>query len=209
MTLSFRPAGQRAVLVEGEAPPAAVAQAVRSVAAAAGIPLAEVVPGACTVLVVAQRAADVAALALAVASADVIVDVPPARPAEVVELAVTYDGADLTEVAAAVGCPPAQVAALHSQAHYRAEFCGFAPGFAYLVGLPEVLHRPRRDTPRTSVPAGSVAVADRYSAVYPGCSPGGWWLLGHTDAAMWDASRDPPALLRPGTEVRFRVVGWP
>ena len=83
-------------------------------------------------------------------------------------------------------------------------FCGFSPGFAYLAGLPEELAVPRLDTPRTKVPAGAVALAGTWCAAYPTASPGGWRLIGRTDAALWDAAREQPALLAPGTRVRFR-----
>ena len=86
-------------------------------------------------------------------------------------------------------------------------FCGFAPGFGYLTGLPDDLHVPRRATPRTRVPAGSVALAGPYAGVYPQASPGGWQLVGRTDAVLFDVDRDPPALLMPGTTVRFRDGG--
>jgi len=86
------------------------------------------------------------------------------------------------------------------------EFCGFAPGFAYLRGLPPQLHLPRRASPRTQVPAGSVAIAAHYSAVYPNDSPGGWHLVGTTSLSVWDANQNPPALLQPGTAVRFTVI---
>jgi KipI family sensor histidine kinase inhibitor len=89
---------------------------------------------------------------------------------------------------------------------YDVAFCGFSPGFAYLRGIDRRLHVPRRDTPRTSVPAGSIGVAAGYTCVYPSSSPGGWYLIGHTTASMWDAERNPPALLRPGRSVRFRRV---
>ena len=109
--------------------------------------------------------------------------------------------------------PSDEVVRRHSAVTYRAEFCGFAPGFAYLRGLDPALVLPRRDTPRPAVPAGSVAVADRYTAVYPTASPGGWHLLGRTDAVLWDERRADPATLRPGTRVRFRparaVAGAP
>jgi 5-oxoprolinase (ATP-hydrolysing) subunit B len=116
---------------------------------------------------------------------------------------VRYDGADLADVAHACGLTVHEVVALHSGATYTAAFCGFMPGFAYLVGLPDALHLPRRSTPRTRVPTGSVAIASEYSAVYPSESPGGWHLLGTTDAVMWDEARREPALIPPGAVVRF------
>jgi KipI family sensor histidine kinase inhibitor len=121
----------------------------------------------------------------------------------VVEIPVVYDGDDLDEVARAAGLEPDEVIARHVGSSFRVDFCGFAPGFAYLAGLDEALWLPRRSTPRTRVPAGSVAIASEYSAVYPGVSPGGWHLLGTTSTRVWDADRVPPALLQPGTTVRF------
>ena len=92
----------------------------------------------------------------------------------------------------------------HDQAvEYRVAFCGFVPGFAYLVGLPAELHVPRLATPRPRVDAGSVAIAGEWAGVYPSASPGGWRLLGHTDAVMWDEARARPSLLEPGMRVRF------
>ena len=123
--------------------------------------------------------------------------------ADVVEIAVCYDGEDLDDVAREAGLSREEVVARHSAPIYTVAFCGFAPGFGYLTGLDEALWRPRRATPRTRVPAGSVAIADRYAAVYPQASPGGWNLLGRTDAAVWDPERQPPAILAPGTRVRF------
>lgn len=120
-----------------------------------------------------------------------------------VTIPVVYDGDDLADVARRCGMSVDAVVIAHTSAEFRAAFCGFAPGFAYLVGLPPVLHLPRRDTPRTAVPAGSVAIAAEYSAVYPSSSPGGWHLLGRTDYAMFDVTRDPPALVLPGDTVRF------
>lgn len=119
---------------------------------------------------------------------------------------VVYDGADLAEVAERNHADVDDVVAWHSQATYTVAFCGFSPGFAYLTGVDERLRLPRRERPRTVVPAGSVAIAAGYSAVYPSASPGGWHLLGHTDAIVWDPHRDRPALLVPGTRVRFRAV---
>jgi KipI family sensor histidine kinase inhibitor len=116
---------------------------------------------------------------------------------------VRYDGDDLADVAVAAGLSVADVIALHSGAEYRVAFCGFMPGFSYLVGLHPRLQLPRRATPRTRVPAGSVAIADAFTGVYPRQSPGGWHLLGYTDLTMWDDRRTPAATLPPGAVVRF------
>jgi len=123
-----------------------------------------------------------------------------------VTLPVRYDGADLDAVAAASSLTSAEVVRRHSSATYVAAFCGFAPGFAYLTGLDPALRLPRRPTPRTRVPSGAVAIAGDYTAVYPHPSPGGWHLLGHTDARVWDVERARPNLLVPGTRVRFEVL---
>jgi KipI family sensor histidine kinase inhibitor len=138
----------------------------------------------------------------------VVADAPASleRRADV-EIEVVYDGADLDEVARLSGLTPADVVAAHTAAPMRVGFGGFAPGFAYLVGGDERLHVPRRAEPRTRVPAGSVALAGEFSGVYPRESPGGWQLIGHTDASLWDVDRDQPALLTPGMWVQFRAIG--
>jgi KipI family sensor histidine kinase inhibitor len=120
-----------------------------------------------------------------------------------VEIEVRYDGEDLATVAHAAGTTVADVISMHSAAAYTVAFCGFAPGFAYLVGLPPALVLPRRASPRPLVPAGSVAIAGEFSAVYPTASPGGWHLLGRTRQVMFDPHADAPALLVPGAAVRF------
>jgi KipI family sensor histidine kinase inhibitor len=130
----------------------------------------------------------------------------PASAGGIVELATRYggaDGPDLEAVAAAHDLRPADVVELHSSVEYTVHFVGFAPGFAYLGALPEAIATPRHERPRDRVPAGSVGIADRQTAVYPGGTPGGWQLIGRTDAVVWDARRQPPALLEPGTRVRF------
>lgn len=132
----------------------------------------------------------------------------PADPeSELVQIPVRYDGPDLASVAAAWGVPAESVGAVHSAFEYRSAFCGFAPGFAYLTGLPEQYRLPRRPTPRPAVPPGSVAVAGPYTGVYPGSSPGGWHLIGTTDAPLWDLTRPQPALLPPGSRVEFVARG--
>jgi KipI family sensor histidine kinase inhibitor len=120
-----------------------------------------------------------------------------------IQIAVRYDGADLDDVAAHTGLTPDEVVEAHTGTPWTVAFGGFAPGFAYLVGGDDRLVVPRRDTPRTSVPAGSVGLAGEFSGVYPRSSPGGWQLIGRTDAVMFDVDRDPPALLSPGATVRF------
>lgn len=166
----------------------------------------DIVPSAHTVLV---SCADRAAVALVTsqlahieASAERQVE-GLERGAAVVEIPVVYDGEDLDDVARATGLDADEIIARHTSSSFRVDFCGFAPGFAYLRGLDEALWVPRRSTPRTRVPAGSVAIGSVYSAVYPAVSPGGWHLLGSTTIQVWDVDRDPPALLEPGNEVRF------
>ncbi|MET0315460.1 MAG: allophanate hydrolase subunit 1, partial [Rhodococcus fascians] len=122
---------------------------------------------------------------------------------DTVVVAVTYDGEDLSDVAEATGLTVAEVVRAHTEQTWTVAFGGFAPGFGYLVGQDDRLTVPRRTTPRTTVPAGSVGLAGEFSGVYPRSSPGGWQLIGRTDAVLWDVERDPPALLRPGVTVRF------
>ena len=124
-------------------------------------------------------------------------------PAETVEIPMTYDGADLGDVARHLNLTVAEVIAAHQAATWQVAFCGFAPGFAYLTGDDPRFDLPRRPAPRTRIPAGSVALAARFCGVYPQESPGGWQLIGTTKLPMWDLARDPPALLRPGLRVRF------
>jgi len=131
---------------------------------------------------------------------------PSSAPAEgeLVDIPVSYDGADLEFVAAAWGVDVATVVERHTSIEFVASFCGFAPGFSYLRGLPQTLAVPRLDAPRSRVPAGAVALAGAWCGVYPTASPGGWRILGTTDVVLWDQDRASPALLPPGTRVRFR-----
>ncbi|TFV64832.1 UNVERIFIED_ORG: allophanate hydrolase subunit 1 [Bacillus sp. AZ43] len=129
---------------------------------------------------------------------------PPARgTGDVVELPVRYDGEDLAELAGLLGTSPEELVRRHTGAEWTVAFCGFAPGFGYLVQPGGAWDVPRRETPRTRVPPGAVAVAGEFSGVYPRESPGGWQLIGRTDVAVFDLDRDPAALLRPGVRVRF------
>ncbi|HEY8439146.1 MAG TPA: 5-oxoprolinase subunit PxpB [Candidatus Limnocylindrales bacterium] len=117
------------------------------------------------------------------------------------------DGPDLDDVAARLDLRPADVIELHASARYRVLFLGFGPGFAYLGGLPDRLVTPRRATPRERVAAGSVAIAGEHSAVYPLSMPGGWNLIGRTDAVLFDPTSPQPARLAPGASVRFVPAG--
>lgn len=162
----------------------------------------DVVPAARTVLLRFDRSRTTAAR---VASAVRSLDPRPVGSlvAGQVDIPVVYDGADLAEVGRITGLGVDGVVQAHAGATWTVAFCGFMPGFGYLVGGDPRLQVPRRADPRTRVPAGSVALADRYTGVYPRSSPGGWQLIGRTDRATWDLDADPPALLRPGVRVRF------
>ncbi|MFJ7269475.1 allophanate hydrolase subunit 1 [Streptomyces sp. NPDC099050] len=164
----------------------------------------EIVPAARTVLLDGVR--EPRALAARIARWRI----PPLAPADgppPVTVAVRYDGPDLAEVAGLWGVAPGEVPGIVGAITFRVAFCGFAPGFGYLTGLPARLHLPRRATPRTAVPAGSLALAGEYAGVYPRSSPGGWQLIGSTDAVLWDPAREPAALFVPGARVRFAPVG--
>ncbi|MGH3095944.1 MAG: 5-oxoprolinase subunit B family protein [Streptosporangiales bacterium] len=171
---------------------------------AAPIPaVLDVVPAARTLLLrFDPELTDAAAVARAVADTE---PVPPDAldTEEPVEMPVIYDGADLAEVADLTGLGERGVIEAHTAASWTVAFCGFAPGFGYLAASDWELSVPRRETSRTDVPPGAVALAAEFSAVYPRRSPGGWQLIGHTDLAVWDIDRDPAALLRPGVRVRF------
>jgi KipI family sensor histidine kinase inhibitor len=199
------PVGARALLVEVSTPALAHSLVVeinrrRGSGELTGVD--DVVPGEVTVLI--DGLDDPAGLAGQLASWRVPSTEAPDGP--LVEVPVWYDGADLAEVARLWQVPEGEVGRIHSALEYRVAFCGFAPGFGYLTGLPERFHLPRRPVPRTQVPAGSVALAGAYSGIYPRASPGGWQLLGRTDLVLFDPGRDPVALLMPGTRVRFRDV---
>ncbi len=198
--MSLRWYGDRALLLDTTSPLSLGA----AVQLAAPVGLVDVVPGAASVLVCFAGPPE------ATASLEGLRSLRPVEAAltsqtEVV-LPTVYDGADLDDVAAATGCSVAAVVSRHSTGSYLVAVTGFTPGFGYLSGLDSVLHLPRRAEPRTVVPAGSVAIADRWTGVYPAASPGGWHLLGRTAAALWDLDRDPPALLQPGVRVRFEPV---
>lgn len=219
----MRRVGDHAVLLELP-DNASVHAAARAARDRFGDQLVEVVPGHCTVLLVWDEGREDAAAFMS--SLNALAELASAfkedmnasgnEPSEVVTIPVRYDGADVQAVAARLGLSGETVVELHSAAVYTVAFMGFSPGFPYLIAagrgggedgeVERLLAVPRLETPRTEVPAGSVAVAAGYCGIYPRSSPGGWNLLGRTEVALFDAERDPPALLEPGTRVRFEPL---
>jgi allophanate hydrolase subunit 1 len=171
--------------------PAGWFRALAAARAAGQVECEEIVPAARTVLLRGVRVPP---------DLERLRPLPPPASDKAVIIPVTWDGEDLEAVASLWGEDPRTRMATTP---FTVAFCGFAPGFAYLAGLPERYHVSRLDSPRTSVPAGSVAVAGEYAGVYPRSSPGGWRLLGRTGVTLFDLEHDPPALLTPGTVVRF------
>jgi len=168
----------------------------------------DVVPAARTLLVVTDPA-----LTSLSAVADAVRRTTPSPDrlgsGDLVEIPVSYDGEDLQEAAQLLGCDDAELVRRHTAAEWVVAFCGFAPGFGYLTSKSWQTEVPRRSSPRKNVPPGSVALAGEFSGVYPRESPGGWQLIGRTEVAVFDPSREPATLLRPGTRVRFEDVGCP
>lgn len=169
----------------------------------------EIVPAATTVLLDGVPDPDTAAEQIAAwpprpaAPTTAAAGEASAAAAELVEVSVTYDGEDLPLVAEHWGVDVPAVVDRLRRTPFRVAFCGFAPGFAYLTGLPAELAVPRLPTPRSRVPAGSVALAGPYAGIYPAASPGGWLLVGRTAVGLFDVHADPPARLTPGTRVRL------
>ncbi|MEV4763560.1 allophanate hydrolase subunit 1 [Micromonospora chokoriensis] len=177
----------------------------------------EIVPAASTVLLdglpdptataeqLTRWAGDVAAATNRPAAADAVARTTDSAATEVV-VPVRFDGPDLPTVAEHWNVDVPAVLRRLTDTRFRVAFCGFAPGFPYLTGLPAELALPRLATPRTRVPAGSVALAGPYAGIYPGASPGGWQLVGRTELVLFDVHADPPARLGPGTSVRMAAT---
>ena len=199
----IRPAGDRAILVELSSLDAVLSLQAQLTAHPQPGQI-DVIAAAATVLVTADSSQAVRGLASHVRSLDL--DAPAGIESALVTIDVVYDGEDLDEVGSLTGLGREAVVAAHTGQLWTAAFAGFAPGFAYLTGENPSLEVPRRRSPRTAVPAGAVALGGAYSAVYPRQSPGGWQLIGRTDALMWDLGRENPALIRPGDTVRFNAV---
>jgi KipI family sensor histidine kinase inhibitor len=207
-TFSIRDYGDQALLLEcdGTGEVLAWTQALRD----AHLPqVLDVVPAARTVLVTVaapRHQAPTRQRLLRIHIGQENIEHEPAGGVADIVIDVVYDGDDLTEVGRLTGLTAAEVVAAHTGTPWRVGFGGFAPGFAYLVDGDPRLEVPRRAEPRTRVPAGAVALAGEFSGVYPRESPGGWQLIGHTTAVLWDIDRPDPALLTPGLWVQFRAV---
>lgn len=199
----IRPAGDRAILVELSSLDAVLSLQAQLTAHPQPGQI-DVIAAAATVLITADSPQAAQALAAHVRTLDL--EAPADTESALVTIDVVYDGEDLDEVGALTGLDREAVVAAHTGQLWTAAFAGFAPGFAYLTGENPSLEVPRRHSPRTAVPAGAVALGGAYSAVYPRQSPGGWQLIGRTEAAMWDLGRENPALIRPGNNVRFSAV---
>jgi KipI family sensor histidine kinase inhibitor len=218
----IRPLGDAAVLIElGTEVDLAVNRRVRALAARVSAATAAVpgwgvpIPGAASLLVpvdpldpgVGAAAARLRELVSEGAAAwKPAAGEAPDGDEAILEIPTRYDGPDLEAVAEMTGLSPGAIVERHAATTYTTLFLGFVPGFGYLGPLSAELAVPRRPVPRTQVPAGSVAIAGSQTAVYPIDSPGGWWLIGRTEAILWDPAREPPALLRPGRLVRFVPV---
>ncbi|GAA2036347.1 allophanate hydrolase subunit 1 [Catenulispora yoronensis] len=202
MSLRIRPCGPEALLIDLDdiGLVGAVYADLLRLRADGQLPgVQDIVPAAATVLL--DGVADPRALAARLAELE---PRPQAQlVGDTVEVRARYDGPDLDDVARLWGVSPADVVRIHCETEFRVAFAGFAPGFGYLVGLPERYAVPRRSTARVAVPAGAIGLAGAFTGVYPRRSPGGWQLIGTTDAVLWDAERQPPALFVPGTRVRF------
>jgi KipI family sensor histidine kinase inhibitor len=223
---SVEPLGERALLVRHH--DADLARANRAVHALARridaqrpVWLEDRVPAyASLALIVRADAASAATLAAAhrfvatqLPERDLDVDLAASDPmGREVRVPVRYggpDGPDLEATAAACGLDPVSYVQRHCAGRYTVAMLGFAPGFAYLLGLDPALAAPRLATPRRQVPAGSVGIAGAQTGIYPQASPGGWRLIGRTELTLFDPARDPPSLLQPGDRVRFVALDAP
>lgn len=207
MTMTLRAVGDRAVMVELD--DAAERRRLDLALQHASVDgLLEHVPAARTVLLRCFTPDDVNRVVARVRTLDLTsADADSGADSDVVEIRVRYDGEDLDHVAEIVGLSRREVVERHTGQLWTVEFAGFMPGFGYLSGASGGLTVPRRESPRTRIPAGSVALAGDFTGLYPQASPGGWQLIGTTDAELWNVERQPPALLVPGATIRFVEVG--
>lgn len=203
--IEILPCGDQAVLIDL---PSNQVQALNAALRKAAVPgIIDIVPAANTVLLTLDTRKISLADAHRIVGSLTLDSGAEEGSGKVVEVPVTYTGEDLQEVANQVKMSVPELIDWHGQTQWIASFGGFAPGFMYLQPHHEApLAVPRRTSPRTEIPAGSVALAGPFSAVYPKASPGGWQLIGHTDAQMWDTTRAQPSLIQPGDMVRFVQV---
>jgi KipI family sensor histidine kinase inhibitor len=201
--MRIRSVGMRALLIEVDDPAAWFVEARRR-RASGELAVVDIVPGARTILLDGLDDIEAATAQLRAWPTPSAV---PREAAATVTIPVRYEGEDLAAVAEHWQIDRAGVAERLAAVEFTVAFCGFTPGFAYLTGLPTEWAVPRLATPRARVPAGSVALADAYAGIYPTASPGGWRIVGHTDVTLFEPARTPPALLTPGTRVRFVAVG--
>lgn len=205
--MTVRPFGDRAFLIELEQrrDPALVARsrAIADAWEARGLGPAVPAYASAVVRFDPERTSYADALRAAETIAIESVALPEASPGAVIDVPARYDGPDLAETAARSGLDPAELIALHAAGSYTAWFLGFMPGFAYLGPLDARIIAPRRAAPRSSVPAGTIAIADGQTAIYPADSPGGWQLIGSTDLRLFDPAGDPAARIRAGDRIRF------
>ncbi|WP_460704059.1 5-oxoprolinase subunit B family protein [Luteococcus sediminum] len=199
-------AGRRALLVE-TATPELRRRLHQALTSTPPDGLVELVPAARTVLVSCAEESDLAAAAAHVrALVDAGLQQVAHESVEPTVIEVRYDGEDLEQVAELVGITPEEVIARHTGQLWTVDFAGFMPGFGYLTGEQGGLTVPRLGSPRTRIPPGSVALADDFTGIYPQASPGGWQLIGTTEAELWRTDRTPPALLVPGAVIQFVEV---
>jgi len=196
-----RRVGERGLLVECDDGPGAAAAYAALRAVADRVRAVDIVPAARTVLL--DGLDDVGAVEALVRDLEPGPAALSAPPGPLVEIPVVYDGPDLAEVAGQWAVDVGEVVRIHQQTEFVVAFCGFAPGFGYCTGLPADRQVRRRSEPRARVPAGAVGLAGPYTCVYPTASPGGWQLIGTTTTPVWRPELDTPALLAPGTRVRF------
>ena len=222
-SLSFSPLGDRALLIEtAQQPDPDVSARLRALAdylRARALPgVSDLVPGMCALALhyepEAWRGEDSAQtpydrLVGALQEMVSLEKYVPRRDGALIEIPVIYGGEfgeDLEPLAAAHALSPEQAAAIHAEREYIVYMLGFVPGFAYLGPVDERINLPRRPTPRTRVPAGSVAVANGMTGIYPADLPGGWHVIGRTPLKMFDVNGDPPVLLAAGDRVRFTPI---
>ena len=205
--MSVRPYGDRAFLVELEQRiDGAIVDAARAIADAWDARgLGEAIPAYASVVLAFDPARAAWKEASAIANDLAAAPPPPTAPVagRLIEVPTLYDGPDLPDTAARSGLSIEELVALHAGREYRAFFLGFMPGLAYCGTLDPRIDAPRLPVPRSRVPAGSVAVANGQTIVYPVDSPGGWRLIGRTELATFDPAREPAALIRAGDRLRF------